>query len=98
MKNIHKQLDYKVNSMGALCALTGDSHINHKRIDEDDFVNKYDHDSSNAPEYGCGNMQADVKPSTLEVLKKYGIDEGEYQIIAYEISQALSFGSCGWCV
>lgn len=96
--NLNDQLDYKIEPMGALCALSGESHINHKRIDEDDFVNKYDHDPGNAPEYGCGNMQADLKDSTPEVLAKYGIDGDEYKIIAFEISQALSFGSCGWCV
>jgi hypothetical protein len=96
--NLHDQLDYKIEPMGALCELSSASHINHKHIDVDDFVDKYDHDSENAPEYGCGNMQADVIESTPEVLAKYGIDEDEYQIIAFEISQAISFGTCGWCV
>jgi hypothetical protein len=96
--NLHDQLDYCIKPMGALCSLSGASHINQKRIDEDDFVNKYDHDPDNAEEYGCGNMQADVKASTPEVLAKYGIDEDEYKIISFEISQALSFGPCGWCV
>lgn len=96
--NLHDQLDYEIKSLGALCSLSGASHINHKRIDEDDFVNKYDHDPDNAQEYGCGNMQADVKESTPDVLAKYGIDEDEYKIISFEISQALSFGPCGWCV
>lgn len=96
--NLHDQLDYHIDSMGALCSLSRDSHINHKYIDVDDFVNKYDHDSANAQEYGCGNMKADVIESTPEVLAKYGIDEDEYKIIAFEISQALSFGACGWCV
>jgi len=96
--NLHDKLDYKIEPMGALCSLSGASHINHKHIDEEDFVNKYDHDSANAPEYGCGNMQADIKESTPEVLAKYGIDEDEYQIISFEISRAISFGTCGWCV
>lgn len=96
--NLHDQLDYNIASLGALCCLSSASHINHKRIDEDDFVNKYDHDTENAPDYGCGNMQADIKESTPEVLAKYGIDEDEYKIISFEISQALSFGTCGWCV
>lgn len=96
--SIHDQLDYLIEPRGALCSLSSASHINHKYIDEEDFVDKYDHDSANAPEYGCGNMQADVLDSTQEVLAKYGIDEDEYQIIAFEISQALSFGPCGLCV
>lgn len=96
--SIHDQLDYRIEPRGALCSLSSESHINHKYVDEEDFVDKYDHDSANAQEYGCGNMQADVKRSTPEVLAKYGIEEDEYQIIAFEISQALSFGPCGWCV
>lgn len=96
--NLYDQLDYLIEPMGALCALSGESHINHKPINEDDFVNKYDHDHENAQEYGCGNMQADVIESTPEVLAKYGIDEDEYKIIAFEISHALSFGPCGLCV
>lgn len=96
--NLQDQLDYEIKSYGALCSLSLVSHINHKYIDVDDFVDKYDHDPGNAPEYGCGNMQADVKNFTLEVLAKYGIDGDEYKIIAFEISQALSFGPCGWCV
>lgn len=96
--SIHDKLDYRIEPMGALCSLSSASHINHKYVDEDDFVDKYDHDSANAQEYGCGNMQADVKDSTPEVLAKYRIDEDEYKIIAFEISRALSFGPCGWCV
>lgn len=95
---LHDQLDYLIEPMGALCSLSSASHINHKPVDEEDFVNKYDHDSENAQEYGCGNMQADIKNSTTDVLAKYGIDEDEYKIISFEISQALSFGPCGWCV
>lgn len=96
--NLHDQLDYLIEPIGALCYLSSASHINHKRIEESDFVNKYDHDSANAQEYGCGNMQADVLDSTPEVLAKYGIDEDEYQILSFEISRAISFGPCGWCV
>ena len=96
--NLHDQLDYNIVPLDALCSLSSESHINHKQVDEKDFVNKYDHDSANAEEYGCGNMQADVKKSTPEVLAKYGIDEDEYKIISFEISQALSFGACGWCI
>lgn len=96
--NLHDQLDYLIEPMDALCSLSSASHINHKYIDVEDFVNKYDHDSENAQEYGCGNMKADVKTSTPEVLAKYGIDEDEYKIISFEISHALSFGPCGLCV
>jgi hypothetical protein len=97
--NLHDQLDYKIEPLDAICSLSSASHINHKRIDVDDFVNKYDHDPENASDfYACGDMKADVKIYTPEVLAKYGIDEDEYKIIAFEISQALSFGPCGWCI
>lgn len=96
--NLHEQLDYCIMPMDALCSLSPACHINHKPVDEDDFVDRYDHDPDNVEEYGCGNMKADVKPSTPEVLAKYGIDKNEYMIIAFEISEALSFGACGWCV
>ena len=95
---LHDHLDYKIVPYHALCALSGDTHINHKPVDEEDFVDKYDHDSANAPDYCCGNMRADIKDPTPEVLAKYGITEDEYNVIAFEISKALSFGACGWCV
>ena len=58
------QLDYHIDSMGALCSLSTDSRINHKRLDEEDFVNKYDHNPGIAEEYGCGDMREDVKEPT----------------------------------
>jgi hypothetical protein len=62
-----------------------------------DFGSQYDHDKENAEEYGCGDMRFDQKPSTSEVLKKYGITDTEYNQICGKLGE-LSFGSCGWCV
>ena len=95
---ISDQLDYLIEPMHALCSLSSNSHINRKPVNESDFVNKYDHDSGNAQQYGCGNMQADVKKPDVLVCRKYGITEEEFTVIAFEISRALSFGACGWCV
>jgi len=91
-------MTYEIIPGNAFCYLRDGSHINDVPIDYEDFVNKYDHDRGSAEPYGCGDMRADVIPSTPEVLKKYGITEEEYQLVAFEIAEALHFGRCGWCV
>jgi len=71
--------------------------INGIHADESDFGEKYDRDSENAVDYGCGDMQftrVDAKP---EVLAKYGIDEKEYSEVCDVLESDLSFGCCGWC-
>ena len=71
--------------------------INGIHADESDFGEKYDRDSENAVDYGCGDMQftrVDAKP---EVLAKYGIDEKEYSEVCDVLESDLSFGFCGWC-
>lgn len=72
--------------------------INGIIADEDDFGEKYDRDPDNAEDYGCGDMQFTRIPPTNEVLEKYSITEAEYAIIAGQLEEGLSFGSCGWCV
>lgn len=91
-------LDYKIIPGTALCYLKEGSHINNVPIDYEDFVNKYDHAPDKAQPYACGDMRADVIPPKPEVLEKYKITKADYHTIAFEISQALSFGECGWCV
>lgn len=71
--------------------------INDVEADYDDFVDKYDHDIENAPDYGCGNMTCDIKKPIDIVLKKYGINEDEYRDIAEKLVDGLSFGRCAWC-
>ena len=90
-------MEYNADVFEALCHVF-DFKINGVDADEEDFVDKYDHSPDTAEEYGCGNMQADIKEATDEVLKKYSITKEEYDIIAEDISIKLSFGSCGWCV
>lgn len=94
-----KESTWQIIPMSALCCLDfAVSNINGKYIDMDDFVRKYDHSPETAEPYGCGNMKADVKQVTQKVLDKYEISKGDYYIIAHEISEAVSFGRCGWCI
>lgn len=64
----------------------------------EDFGEKYDHDTENAEDYGCGDMQFDMNPPTEEVLEKYKITLNEYYQICEKLSEGLHFGECGWCV
>jgi hypothetical protein len=89
--------NWKIEEYGALCELEH-FEINGMRADYDDFGEKYDHDSENAEDYGCGDMRFDSKAATEEVLNKYGITTEEYDKICDELEEKLSFGCCGWCV
>lgn len=84
-------------SMGSLCAMDS-FFINGIYAQYEDFGSKYDHDSYNAPDYGCGDMRFDPEPSTPQVLAKYGISEEEYDIVCEFLREKLDFGRCGWCV
>lgn len=64
----------------------------------EDFGQKYDKDSENAEQYGCGDMTFTGNPSTSEILIKYKITEKEYQEIVSKLEDGLSFGGCGWCI
>lgn len=72
--------------------------INGINADENDFGEKYDRDTENAEDYGCGNMQFTRIQATAEILAKYGITDFEYELIAGQLEDGLSFGPCGWCV
>ncbi len=90
-------LKYNAKVMGCLCSLET-FEINGIKAAEDDFVNNYDHSPETAEDSGCGNMKADVKPATSKILNKYGITLDEYNTIADDIAEKLSFGECGMCV
>ena len=75
----------------------GEFRVNGVEAKEEDFVEKYDHDEENAPDYGCGDMRCDIKRPRRETLDKYNINEDEYEVIANMIGVALDFGSCALC-
>jgi hypothetical protein len=90
-------MELKIEVYGCLCELK-EFVINGIDANYDDFGSKGDEDSENAEDYGCGDMRFTGSPSTKEILDKYKITEEEYQEIVSKLEDALSFGSCGWCV
>ena len=90
-------MDLKLDVYDALCSCA-EFKINGIHADYEDFGDKYDDDRENAQEYGCGNMHFHPKRSTPEILDKYKITVDEYNQIADELEDKLSFGCCGWCV
>lgn len=62
-----------------------------------DFGDKYDHASWEAPEYGCGDMRFESKPASQEVLDTYRITIDEYNEICEKLAEVLDFGCCAWC-
>ncbi len=90
-------MELELKIYGALCA-TSVFIINGVDADYEDFGEKYDRDSENAEDYGCGNMQFTGNPSKPEILSKYKITEEEYQEVVSRLEDGLSLGCCGWCV
>jgi len=90
-------MELKLKFCRALCE-TSIFTINGINADYNDFGEKYDRDSGNAEDYGCGNMQFTGNPPTIEILKKYKITEDEYQEVVSKLEEGLSFGYCEWCV
>ena len=89
-------MNLELEIYNALCA-TKEFKINGIQGDQEDFGEQYDRDPYNAEPYCCANMQFTRKPSTPEVLGKYGITEEEYSEICEALEEGLSFGCCGWC-
>jgi hypothetical protein len=71
--------------------------INGIEADSKNFGNKRDISSKEVEYYCCGDMQFMPKLATQEVLDKYKISLDEYNKIANQLSESLSFGSCGLC-
>lgn len=90
-------MTYEIKVFDCLCA-TERFTVNGKAADRADFGSQADEDEENAEPYGCGNMQFRPKLATSEVLAKYGITVDEYNAIATELAERLSFGCCGWCI
>ena len=90
-------MSHKIVVYGALCS-TSLFTVNGITADSNDFGEQYDRDKEGAEDYACGDMHFTPKASTKEILTKYAIDEEEYQRIAGQLEEKLSFGRCGWCV
>lgn len=90
-------MELTIKPYGALCALQVFD-INGISASYYDFGDNYDHDKESAEDYGCGDMQFDAKPPTQSILDKYNINIDEYNEICIKLKDALSFGSCGWCI
>ena len=72
--------------------------INGKNAKHEDFGEHFDRSPDTADEYGCGDMRFTPNPPADEVLEKYNITVDEYEEIATELEDKLSFGCCGWCI
>ncbi len=90
-------MEYTIKEYGALCELHTFI-INGKDAVCSDFGEQHDADSEHAEDYGCGNMLFFPAPATDKILSKYRISVDEYNIVAEELRDKLSFGCCGWCV
>lgn len=90
-------MKYEIVCYRSLCAL---SKFTINGIDARcyDFGEQFDDCPDKAEDYGCGDMTFKSKDPTKEVLDKYRITENEYQKIAEELEDVLSFGNCGWCI
>lgn len=90
-------MKFKTEVYGSLCSLSL-FEINGMDADEDEFVNKFDHSRETAPDYGCGDMRADIRIPSDAILEKYGITVDEFTVIAEDVAEKVSFGRCGWCI
>ena len=88
---------FEIQIYGALCA-TSIFKINEIDADSCDFGSGYDESPEPAEDYACGNRVFEKIVATNEVLEKYKITEADYEKIADELVEKLSFGCCGWCV
>ena len=87
----------ELEAMNCLCELDKFI-INGKKANYYDFGDKMDIDPNNAEDYSCGNMVFLPKLATNGILNKYNINNDEYAEICEQLTEKLSFGSCGWCV
>lgn len=81
---------------GAVCE-TSEFIINGIPADAYDFGNKTDEGIEYAQDYCCGNMIFRTISATPKILDKYNINDTEYNEVAAQLADKLSFGNCGWC-
>jgi hypothetical protein len=89
-------MTYEIKVYSALCSCEVFK-VNGIDADSDDFGNGYDAGADYAEDYCCGNRVFEVIKPTKKVLEKYKITEEEYRVIGDELTEKLSWGSCGWC-
>lgn len=87
-----------IEAYDALCSLST-FQINGISADYDDFGEKADLNRRAAPDHGCGNMTFTPYAEPREgILERYQINMENYQEICDKLTEALSFGYCGWCI
>ena len=86
----------KINLYNQFCDITR-LVVNGIEASYHDFIDMYDHDQSNAPLHGCGDMRADRKEPTPGVLARYNITEDEYEEIVKELQKTVNFEYCMKC-
>jgi hypothetical protein len=89
-------MEYIAEAFDALCSLK-EFTVNGISADTDDFIVQCDMDTGGADDYCCGNMQGTPIPAKTDILGKYGITLDEYNVIAEDVAEKVSFGCCGWC-
>ena len=90
-------MTYRIEVFTHLCA-TKMFVINGIIADELDFGYGEDVEWENASPYVCKNRQFIIDRSLMPgTCDRYGISENEFEQIAAELKEKLSFGECGWC-
>lgn len=90
-------MTYEIIPFGYLCDLEKFT-INGIKADYEDFGIKEDLGNHADNNWWCSNMQfIQYDNPDANVLKKYGITNDEFVIIAHKLKMALSFGSCNFC-
>lgn len=91
------KFNFELKVYGSLCA-TSVFKINGIDASSSDFGDQEDQNREEAEDYACGNMKFTRSIPTQKVLEKYNITKEQFNLIADELEQKLSFGRCGWCV
>lgn len=90
-------MSHKLEIYGSLCA-TSTFTVNGIAACSTDFGKQGDESPDSAEPYGCANMKFTPGVWVQDIGTKYGINQTEFDTIASELADKLSFGGCGWCV
>jgi hypothetical protein len=90
-------IKYNITPFSALCSLRTFTIVGQDVQDHDDFYTQQDESPHTAEDYACGYMKGTPMKATPKVLKKYGLTTKEFNQIAEEAAEAVSFGCCGLC-